>query len=162
VTAELREVTVPHQVDLRINPADPAARRIGELLGTPLPAVPNTGSDAVLWLGPDQWLVFGASEEQVRQALGDTPGSVVDVSANRTVLELAGPAAREVLEQGCSIDLHPRAFGPGRCAQTMLARAQVILHQVDDVPTYRLLVRPSYAGYLTAWLRDSLAEWTAG
>ena len=139
---ELREVPLPQQIDLRVDPVDPAAQRIGELLGTPLPVVPNTGSDAVLWLGPAEWLVFGASERQLRAALGDTPGSVVDVSANRVVYELSGPDAREVLEQGCSIDLHPRAFGPGRCAQTMLARANVVLHQLDDAPPYRLLVRP--------------------
>jgi sarcosine oxidase subunit gamma len=155
VTVELREVALDRQIDLRVDPVAPAATRIGELLGTPLPVVPNTGSEAVLWLGPDQWLVFGASEQQLRAALGDTPGSVVDVSANRVAFELSGPGAREVLEQGCAIDLHPRAFGPGRCAQTMLARANVVLHQVDDAPTYRLLVRPSFAGYLTSWVRDA-------
>ena len=157
MNAELREISLPQQVDLRVDPVDPAATRIGDLLGTPLPVVPNTGSEAALWLGPDQWLVFGASEAELRAALGDTAGSVVDVSANRTVYELSGPDAREVLELGCAIDLHPRAFGPGRCAQTMLARANVVLHQVDDMPTYRLLVRPSFAGYLTAWLRDALS-----
>ena len=152
---ELREIALDHQVDLRVDPVDPAATRIGELLGTPLPVVPNTGSEVVLWLGPDQWLVFGTPEEQLRAALGDTPGSVVDVSANRVVFELSGPGAREVLEQGCAIDLHPRAFGPGRCAQTMLARANVVLHKVDAAPTYRILVRPSFAGYLRSWLRDA-------
>lgn len=157
MTAELREIALPTQIDLRVDPVAPAATRIGELLGTPLPVVPNTGSEAVLWLGPDQWLVFAASERQLRAALGDTPGSVVDVSANRVACELSGPDARDVLEQGCSIDLHPRAFGPGRCAQTMLARANVVLHQVDDAPTYRILVRPSFAGYLTSWLRDAMS-----
>jgi len=157
VTAELREIALDRQVDLRVDPVDPAATRIGELLGTPLPVVPNTGSETVLWLGPDQWLVFGASEEQLRVALGDTAGSVVDVSANRVAFELSGPGARDVLEQGCGIDLHPRAFGPGRCAQTMLARANVVLHQVDAAPTYRILVRPSFAGYLRSWLRDAAA-----
>ena len=49
--AELREITVANQVDLRVDPVDPAATRIGDLLGTPLPVVPNTGSEAVLWLG---------------------------------------------------------------------------------------------------------------
>ena len=50
--------------------------------------------------------------------LDGDPGSVVDVSANRTTLELSGPPAREVLEKGCPLDLHPRAFGPGRAVST--------------------------------------------
>ena len=82
------------------------------------------------------------------------------MSANRTVLELAGPRAREVLTKGCSLDLHPRAFGPGRCAQTALARTQVILeaaprpHGLPASP----LVRRSFAAYLAAWLLDATAE----
>jgi sarcosine oxidase subunit gamma len=53
------------------------------------------------------------------------------------------------------IDLHPRAFGPGRCAQTLLARANVIVHQVGDEPRYRLYARPSFVAYLAAWLNDA-------
>jgi sarcosine oxidase subunit gamma len=32
----------------------------------------------------------------------------------------------------------------------------VILWQLDDRPTYRLLVRPSFAAYLAAWLTDAI------
>jgi sarcosine oxidase subunit gamma len=46
-------------------------------------------------------------------------------------------------------------FSPGRCAQTLLARAQVI-HVRDDLETFRILVRPSFAGYLRAWLQDAI------
>ena len=59
---------------------------------------------------------------------------MTDVSAQRTTLELSAPGARDVLAQGCSLDLHPRAFGPGDCAQTLLARAAVILHQTELDP----------------------------
>ena len=86
---------------------------------------------------------------------------MVDVSANRTLLELEGPMAREVLMKGCSLDLHPRRFGPGRCAQTALARVQVILWQMTDEPCYRILVRCSFAPYLAAWLVDAMAEYQA-
>ena len=82
----------------------------------------------------------------------------MDVSANRTTFELSAPWARDLLEKGMSIDLHPRVFGPGRCAQTLLARAQVILQQVDDKPTYHVLVRGSFAPYLAAWLADAASE----
>jgi sarcosine oxidase subunit gamma len=60
-----------------------------------------------------------------------------------------------VLAAGCALDLHPRAFGPGRCAQTLLARAAVILEQTSGEPAYRIYVRPSFAGYLADWLRDA-------
>ena len=122
----------------------------------------SEGNRTALWLGPDEWLVVGepgteaALELELREALGDGLGSAVDLSANRTAIELRGPAARDVLAKGCALDLHPRAFGPGRCAQTLLVRAQVILEHRHD--GYRLLVRPSFSGYLATWLLDALAE----
>jgi sarcosine oxidase subunit gamma len=108
------------------------------------------GERAVLWLGPDEFLLVGD---------GPPVESTVDVSANRTTLELSGPHARDVLEKGCTLDLHPRAFHAGRCAQTNLARAQVILWQTADAPVYRLLVRASFARYLADWLTDAASEY---
>ena len=133
--------------------------RATELLGVPLPG-PNTvataGERSILWLGPDEWLVVGPPDDPVAAEL--TGDSVVDVSANRTTIELAGPHARDILEKGTSIDLHPRAFGPGRCAQTLLARAQVVLAQLTAEPTYHVLVRGSFASYLADWLVDAARE----
>jgi sarcosine oxidase subunit gamma len=140
-------------------------------LGFPLPTTPNTtaganGTDA-LWLGPDEWLVVGppgdeqALETELAEALAGL-GSVVELSANRTAVEVAGPRARDVLAKGCALDLHPRVFARGRCAQTLLGRAQVILEQrADDPPAFRLLVRGSLAAYVATWLLDAAAEFSS-
>ncbi len=163
----LRELPFLAQLDVRLDPTDVTARTAVEAVVGDLPLAPNTvngGPDAaVLWLGPDEWLLFGpadgaqALEVQLVTATDGLDVSVVDVSANRTTLELSGPDARWILESGCPLDLHPRAFGPGRCAQTLLARANVILWQLepDPAPTYRLLVRPSFAAYVAAWITDA-------
>jgi sarcosine oxidase, subunit gamma len=119
---------------------------------------------AALWSGPDEWLVVGPDGDaaeivaQASAALNGAPGSVVDVSADRTTIALAGSAAREVLEKGMTIDLHPRAFGPDRAAATTIARTRVVLWQVGEEPAYRLLVRGSFASYLADWLIDATAE----
>ena len=156
----LRELQFVPQFAVRVAPAQAGATT--PVIGFELPGEPNTvaGDErlAALWLGPDEWLVVGpADETELREALAPIGGSVVDVSANRTTLELRGPRARELLEFGCPIDLHPRVFGPGRCAQTLLARANVIIWHLADEPedTWRLLVRPSFAAYVAAWLADA-------
>ena len=60
--------------------------------------------------------------------------AITDVTDGRVAFRLAGPSAREVLAKGCPLDLHPRAFAPGRCAQSLLAKASVLIHLVDDGP----------------------------
>ena len=61
--------------------------------------------------------------------------------------------------KGCRLDLHPRAFKPNTCVQTALAKANVILHQTDDAPSYEITVRNSFSVYLATWLLDAMAEY---
>jgi sarcosine oxidase subunit gamma len=138
--AVLREIALESQVSVRGEP-QPG-----------FPTEPNTSAGDVLWLGPDEWLVVGAREADYPDA-----AAAVDVSANRVCFELAGDDVEDVLAQGCALDLHPSAFAPGRCAQTLLARAQVILHRTDE-ETFRVLVRPSFAPYVRAWIEDALTS----
>jgi sarcosine oxidase subunit gamma len=166
----LRELPFPAQVNLRGDSEDLAfldAVRSG--LDLDLPVIPNTVSSApaisALWLGPDEWLLVGepGSEDgtmaRLREALKRRHSSIADVSAGRAVIEVSGGRSRHLLMKGCSIDLHPRAFAPGRCVQTNLSRTGVILEQTDDVPTWRLFVRRSFAGYLAHWLLDAAKEY---
>jgi sarcosine oxidase, subunit gamma len=152
-------VEVPHlaQVSLRLDPT--LTGRLAFLL----PLEPNTVTGDVargaLWLGPDEWLLVGVPGTkdriigEVAAALAGEHHSVVDVSANRAVLELIGPDRHELLASGCSIDLHPRSWGPGRCAQSLFGRAQVLLQEFPQAT--RLFVRPSFAGYVVDRLLDA-------
>ncbi len=54
--------------------------------------------------------------------------------------------------RGVSLDLHPRAFRVGQCAQTGLSRANVLLHLTDDAPTFEVYVLKSFSDYLWRWL----------
>ncbi|MFD9407193.1 sarcosine oxidase subunit gamma [Streptomyces sp. NPDC059989] len=172
-TLRLAELPFLAQVNVRLDPKGPAADAVALALGFPLPLEPNTvargGGLAALWLGPDEWLVVGPAgtrtrlEARLREAVGDRHAAVVDVSAQRSTLLVAGARARELLAHGCSLDLHPRTFGAGRCAQTTLARAQVVLVPREGRgPGFWVLVRSSFAGYLAAWLLDAASEYTLG
>ncbi|MFI7067988.1 sarcosine oxidase subunit gamma [Kribbella sp. NPDC050124] len=163
-TVSLSEVPFLGMVSLRVDPSVPVAA----VLGAPPPAgcgqTTGTGDLQILWLGPDEWLVVTTNDpvalvDQLDAALGADPGLALDVSANRTVIELTGPQARTVLEKGCPVDLHPRSFGPGRAVMTTLARVPVLLWQTDD-NHYRLLPRSSFAEYVARWLLDAMQEFT--
>ena len=122
------------------------------------PGLPTTASTFVrcattaIWMGPDEWLVTGAAESDLR----GPDVTTVDVSAQRTTLRLRGAHARDVLETGCAVDLHPRSFPPGSAVQTIIGGAGVILLAEDD--GYRVLVRASFAAHLAAWLEDAAME----
>jgi len=143
-----RELVFLAQVDVRADPS--TAARLG------FPAQPNTvasGPDRdILWLGPDEWLVVGLGRTaeslvaELETSLGGVHHSVVDVSANRTGIELAGPSRHELLSTACPIDLHPRSWTDGRCAQTVFGAAQILLQEREG--TTRVFVRPSFADYI--------------
>ncbi|MEU0966746.1 sarcosine oxidase subunit gamma family protein [Streptomyces sp. NPDC005917] len=166
----LAELPFLAQVNVRLGAKSPAADAVGPALGLQLPLEPNTvvhaGEVAAVWLGPDEWLVVGRPgterelESRIRSAAGAEPVAVTDVSAQRTTLLVGGRHARDLLSHGCALDLHPRAFGPGRCAQTTLARTQVVLVARDESRAgFWVLVRSSFAGYLVDWLLDAAVEY---
>ncbi|MFH8626508.1 sarcosine oxidase subunit gamma [Streptomyces vietnamensis] len=166
----LAEVPFLAQLNVRLDAKSPAADAVGLALGLPLPLEPDTvvrvGELGAVWLGPDEWLVVGPPgtqrdlESRIRSAAGDEHVSVTDVSAQRTTLLVGGPRARDLLSHGCRLDLHPRVFGPGRSAQTTLARTQVVLVARDEPRAgFWVLVRSSFAGYLTDWLLDAAVEY---
>ncbi len=139
---------------------------VAAALGGAPPLEPNTTTDAggrtILWLGPGEWRVVGppGDEAALLAALTRTVprrlSAVVDVSDSYTMIRLDGAAARDTLARGCPLDLHPRAFGAGRCAQSLLAGIDILLHQRDAAPTFDLHVRWSLADHLWGWLGDAL------
>ncbi|MBD0841191.1 sarcosine oxidase subunit gamma [Streptomyces sp. TRM68416] len=171
-SGEIRLAELPFlaQVNVRLDAKGAAAEAVGLTLGLPLPIQPNTavraGELTALWLGPDEWLLIGPPgserdlERRIREAAEGEPVSVTDVSAQRTTLLVTGPRARDLLAHGCALDLHPRVFGPGRCAQTTLGRTQVVLVARDEPRAgFWVLVRSSFAGYLAEWLLDAATEY---
>jgi sarcosine oxidase subunit gamma len=74
------------------------------------------------------------------------------------VLHLSGTPARDVLAQGCPLDLHPRIFKRGASAGSHFFKASVWLWQTDEAPVYELLVRRSFTGYVWLMLERASAE----
>jgi sarcosine oxidase subunit gamma len=167
---QLEEIPFRPQIGVRAEPGTPGAEAVERALGVALPrsSGQSTGDAEglhALWLSPDEFLVVDASRRQVpgeaaeaEQALEGLPGQVVDLSGNRTLLQLSGPMARDVLEKGCHVDVHPRQFPVGAVASTALGPVQVILHRSAE-DSYRIYPRSSFAEYMARWLIDSMREY---
>ncbi|HET9652575.1 MAG TPA: sarcosine oxidase subunit gamma family protein [Usitatibacter sp.] len=119
----IRERPFTTQVNLRGDATDGRfAAAVREAFGCALPPAANTFASGpqgeAIWLGPDEWLLVAqpdrgdAITQALRGALAGMRGSITDVSAARTVIEIAGDEARLVLAKGCPLDLHASAFAP--------------------------------------------------
>ena len=146
------------RLDPRCEQAVDAAARV---LGQPIPLAANTftaGEHRVYWLGPDEWLIVTSGEGaaglagELAEAMAGFHAAINDVSGASVALRVSGIDARTVLAKGCTLDLHPRAFGPGRCARTGLAKATVLLGVLDDTSGYTIIVPKSFSDYLCRWL----------
>ncbi len=187
----LAERPLPGIVDLRVSAGDEAAlAAVERTLGFALPVAANrtAGRDQAraLWLGPDQWWIVTPDEaeaaDKLRAALEGRHAAITEVGESRACIRISGPKARDLVAKGCPLDLHPRVFGPGHCAQSHLAKAQILLHQVSDGPesdgpesdgpesdgpvsdgaegpVYDLYVARSFAEYLWLWLEDAAREY---
>ncbi len=166
----LCERRFPGKVNLRGKPTKRFREAARSVLGFEPPTTPNTAAGArgraALWLGPDEWLVVtppgdeARTDAGLRKALAEfRHAAVTDVSDGRAVIGLSGPNARDVLMKGCPLDVHPRAFKAGDCAQSTYAKALIIVHQTSDAPAYDIYVERSFATYLWTWLEDAAAEY---
>ncbi len=169
----------PHRgmVNLRLDPGNAEAMAAFEsAFGFALPAANTSAGDAdtiALWLGPDEWwLVVPGPEpeagpelaEKLRAALTGHFAAVTEVGESRTCIRVSGPSARALLQKGCPLDFHPRAFTAGACAQSCLAKATVLIYlgadeSVTEGPIFDIYVARSFAEYLWAWLEDAGAEY---
>ena len=118
----------------------------------------------VMGCAPGQWFVLSEGRRSATAIARLTDAlagiaSVIDHSSGKVVVRVAGPCARDVLAKGCPIDLDARAFGPGSAAATEIAHIGCQLWQVDETPTFDLVVNRSLAKSFWSWLTASAAEY---
>ncbi len=136
-----------------------------KVLGCELPVEANTmiesGHNRIYWLGPDEWLIVTPTGQQtqlandLRAALKGVFSSVVDNSSGLTLLEISGHNAAGLLASDCPLDLHPRVFKPGQCAQTRLAKAGMTIAPMRDGSGFEVIIRRSFADYIGQWLQHA-------
>lgn len=130
------------------------------------PAAPRceiAGATALIGMGPERWLAVAGAEAAagfVPRLAGDLQGvaAIAEQSDAYAVIEIAGSRARDTLARGTALDLHPRAFGPGDAAATMIAHTAVLLWQVDARPAYRIAVPESWARSFFEFLTANAEE----
>ena len=155
------------QVESDAEGAAAAMARLGQAFGRQPPEAYNTavGDDdaRLIWTGPWRWLAVaparGDLEAELAEALAGTGTAVVDLSHGRGVVRMRGHETRYILAKGCGLNVHPRVFHAGACAQTALFHVDVLIDCVDDAPTFDLYAARSLTLSLWQSLRHAAAEY---
>ena len=163
----IRELPGLHTIDLRVAPGTSTQVAVAKALGMDLPKKPGEtsasggGEAHALCLAPDWWLIVGL--EKAEQKLfplklnDDFHFSVVDVSGQRTTIELEGPEVREVLAHLWEQDLREKSFPVASVTQGLMAKTPVIVWRTAQL-RYRVMVRSSFALPLWKALVDAAEE----
>ena len=170
-TVAIRELPGLHTIDLHVAPGTSTNAMVAEALGMDLSGKPGQigrssvsggGEAHALCLAPDWWLIVGFQEAEQRLAPlllnDDYHLSVVDVSGQRTTVELEGPKVRDVLAHLWDQDLREKKFPIASVSQGLMAKAPVIVCHIAPF-RYRIMVRSSFALHLWKALVDAAEEW---
>ena len=167
-TVAIRELAGLHTIDVRVGPGTSTQAAVAEALGMDLPeksgqirGVSVSGEAHALCLAPDWWLIVGSQKAEQKLAplllKDDYHFSVVDVSGQRTTIELEGPNVREVLAHLWDQDLRLKSFPIASVSQGLMAKAPVIVWHIAPF-RYRVMVRSSFALHLWKALVDAAEE----
>lgn len=160
----IKEIPFLKSFDLRVEPGSPGAKLIENNLKIQLPQKVGAtvkNESTCLTLGPDWWLLIELSESKaaaLQEELKNEFVSLVDVSSQRTSIEVSGPFAKSVLQHAWEQDLDDVTFSIDACAQGLMARCPTIIHRTDT-NSYRLYVRSSFAQHLYKFLVDAATEY---
>jgi sarcosine oxidase subunit gamma len=148
-------------------PDDPALQEAATAaFALTLPPV-NKAAEAdgrtLAWLGPREWLALCPADQETAAAAALRAAGVshVSVGHGRALISLSGSDARDLLRKATSLDVHPRNFAPGDCAQTRLARLAVLLIPREPPAGFDILCDRGFAEYLWLWFKDAAREFEA-
>jgi sarcosine oxidase subunit gamma len=121
-------------------------------------------SRAILWLGPEEYLLLGADEdaqdsaaEALERALVDIPHALVNISHRQFALEVSGPHAATILSGGCPLDLDLGEFPVGMCTRTVFTKADIVLWRTGE-DSFHVEVWRSFSAYVTGLLSEIAVE----
>tara|TARA_Y100001970_G_scaffold155016_1_gene189888 strand:+ start:1045 stop:1590 length:546 start_codon:yes stop_codon:yes gene_type:complete len=138
--------------------------KAGKLLSIMLPIESNTSTSIkninVLWLSPDEWLIYGKDidknlEINLNNEISKLKyGSVTNVSDQWVTINIKGKNTFELLSKGSPFNFNTFKEKNNVVVQTIFNHVDVILHH-QEINNLNLFVRKSFSEHLWLWINDS-------
>ena len=140
-------------------PSDEDVRGVSNAFGFELPVEPNvisTNGIRAMRLAPEEWWILdGLSAAEITARLAPRHHLANDATAGKLAWIISGSRASDLLNCGCSLALHERAFPPGRCARTIIAGVSAVILCWAEPLRFEVIVDRSLGEYFRSWLADA-------
>jgi len=114
----------------------------------------------ILWNAPRTWLILSSKEnliETIKKNFKETDFAITDISHSRTVIQIQGEQAKEVLKKGSPINFNE--FGSNQCVGTVFHGITIVIDSISNNPdTFNLLVLRSFGESFYHHITDSALE----
>ena len=131
--------------------------------GLNLPSTLKSSSNLntrILWLGPDNWLVFSSILDLIvkeKKQFDEADFAITNISHSRTIIELEGNLVNEVLKKGCPLDVN--TFKEGDCANSVYNGITITIDFISNNPNkVRILGLRSFSESLYHSITDACLE----
>ena len=133
--SELKKLSIFQIAQYRNSNLDISNLKADDLkLPTSLKASINSNT-RILWMGPKNWLVVSSKADllfKVQELFDEKNFSITDLSHSRTIIELEGNLANEVLKKGCPLDIDN--FNEGDCANSIYNGIAITIDFISNNP----------------------------
>ena len=114
----------------------------------------------ILWNGPRNWLIISNKKEvrsEIRKNFSEKDFAVTDISHSKSIIELEGDEAKEVLKKGCPFNFNE--FYKNNCLNSSYNGMSIIVDMINDNPdTFRIFALRSFGESLYHSITDSSLE----
>ena len=89
----------------------------------------------ILWCGPDNWFLISKNKEllnDINKLFNSNDFAVTDLSHSRTVIELVGKNAKEILKKGCPFDFDN--LQKNNCVNSVFNGITITIDMLNDNP----------------------------
>ena len=122
--------------------------------------VESNENTRIFWNGPRNWLVITTQKEvffDIDKKFEEKDFAITDISHSKSIIELEGIDAKEVLKKGCPFNFNE--FHKNNCLNSTYNGMSIIVDMINDNPdTFRIFALRSFGESLYHSITDSSLE----
>ena len=123
-------------------------------------SVVSNENTRILWNGPRNWLIMSNIKEvlsEIGKNFSEKDFAVTDISHSKSIIELEGDNAKEVLKKGCPFNFNE--LNKNNCLNSTFNGMSIIVDMINDKPdTFRIFALRSFGESLYYSITDSSLE----